>query len=253
MAFLKFRGVRKRFGDKVVLDGLDLEIRRGETLVIIGQSGCGKSVTLKCLLGLIRPDEGTIMVDGADIGAMDEEALIRLRARFGMVFQFAALFDSLDVDGNVGFALRRMGRPEDEVRRIVAERLAAVGLPGTEKLKPSELSGGMRKRVGLARALAGDPEVLLYDEPTTGLDPIMADAISGLIVATRERTGVTSVVVTHDMTSAYKVGHRIALLYRGRIRALGTPDEIRGSADPVVQQFIHGRADGPIDPVGARA
>jgi phospholipid/cholesterol/gamma-HCH transport system ATP-binding protein len=163
-----------------------------------------------------------------------------------MVFQGAALFDSLSVADNVGFALRRLGWPENQVLPLIEERLKQVGLPGVGAKSPSELSGGMRKRVGLARALATDPEILLYDEPTTGLDPIMSDAISDLILETRERTGVTSVVVTHDMTLAYKVSHRIAMLFEGTVRILGTPDDIRASADPVVQQFIAGRAQGPI-------
>ncbi len=245
--FIRFRGVSKAFNGRPVLAGLDLEVARGETLVIIGRSGGGKSVLLKHLIGLLRPDAGSILVDGRDIVPLDEEAMAAVRVRFGMVFQGAALFDSLTVEDNVGFALRRQGRPEAEVRRIVEERLAEVGLPGAGPRKPAELSGGMRKRVGLARALAVNPEAVLYDEPTTGLDPVMADAINDLIVETRERLGVTSIVVTHDMTSAYKVGHRIAMLYEGRVRATGTPDEIRASTDPVVAQFIAGRAAGPID------
>lgn len=245
--FLRFEGLSKRFGTQRVLDGVDLDVARGETLVIIGRSGCGKSVLLKHLIGLLRPDAGRILVDGRDIVPLDEEAMTGVRARFGMVFQGSALFDSLSVEENVGFALRRQGRPDDEIRDIVEGRLADVGLPGAGAKKPAELSGGMRKRVGLARALAMNPEAILYDEPTTGLDPVMSDAISDLIVETRERLGVTSIVVTHDMTSAYKVGHRIAMLYEGHIRAAGTPDEIRASTDPVVAQFIAGRAAGPID------
>ena len=245
--FIRFQGVTKAFNGRAVLAGLDLEVARGETLVIIGRSGGGKSVLLKHLIGLLRPDAGAILVDGRDIVPLAEEAMATVRARFGMVFQGAALFDSLTVEENVGFALRRQGRSEREVRRIVEERLADVGLPGAGPRKPAELSGGMRKRVGLARALAVNPEAVLYDEPTTGLDPVMADAINDLIVETRERLGVTAIVVTHDMTSAYKVGHRIAMLYEGRVRATGTPAEIRASTDPVVAQFIAGRAAGPID------
>lgn len=245
--FVRFEGLSKRFGAQTVLDGVDLDVARGETLVIIGRSGCGKSVLLKHLVGLLRPDAGRVLVDGRDIVPLPEEEMGAVRARFGVVFQGSALFDSLTVEENVGFALRRLGRSDEEIRRIVDQRLAEVGLPGTGDKKPAQLSGGMRKRVGLARALAMDPEAILYDEPTTGLDPVMSDAISDLIVETRERLGVTSIVVTHDMTSAYKVGHRIAMLYEGRIRAVGTPAEIRGSADPVVAQFIAGRAAGPID------
>jgi len=241
------KGVRKHFGPNAVLAGVDLEIAKGETIAIIGRSGCGKSVLLKLILGLLRADEGSgIRVADHDIMTLDEEGLSHVRLMFGMVFQGAALFDSLNVEDNVGFALRRLGRPEAEVRKIVEDRLTQVGLPGVGTKKPSELSGGMRKRVGLARALAIDPEILLYDEPTTGLDPIMSDAISDLIIETRERIGVTSVVVTHDMTLAYKVSHRIAMLYQGTVRILGTPDDIRAGQDPVVQQFIAGRAKGPI-------
>jgi phospholipid/cholesterol/gamma-HCH transport system ATP-binding protein len=178
--------------------------------------------------------------------------MVKVRSRFGMVFQGAALFDSLTVEENVGFALRRLGHPEAEITKTVEERLRQVGLPGSGAKKPSELSGGMKKRVGLARALAMAPEVVLYDEPTTGLDPIMSDAINDLIISTRDSLGVTAIVVTHDMVSAYKVGHRIALLHEGQVRALGTPAEIQASPDEVVQQFIHGRAAGPIN-VGVEA
>ncbi len=243
---IRIAGLAKKFGGVPVLAGINLEIERGETIAIIGRSGCGKSVLLKHVLGLLRADAGSITVAGHDIMALDETELAQVRLMFGMVFQGAALFDSQSVADNVGFALRRLGRPEPEVLRIIEERLAQVGLPGVGAKYPAELSGGMRKRVGLARALAVDPEILLYDEPTTGLDPIMSDAISDLILETQERTGVTSVVVTHDMTLAYKVSRRIAMLYQGTVRFLGTPDEIRRSPDDVVQQFIAGRAKGPI-------
>jgi len=249
---ISFEDVHKTFGTQKVLDGMTLEVRRGETLVVIGRSGCGKSVMLKCLLGLIRPDAGRILVEGRDVVSLPEEEMVGVRARFGMVFQGAALFDSLTVEENVGFALRRLGRPEDEIARIVDERLRQVGLPGSGPKKPSELSGGMKKRVGLARALAMAPEVVLYDEPTTGLDPIMSDAINELIIATREQLGVTAIVVTHDMVSAYKVGHRVAMLHEGKVRAVGTPADIQSSPDEAVQQFIHGRAAGPID-IGVEA
>jgi phospholipid/cholesterol/gamma-HCH transport system ATP-binding protein len=238
--------VTKRFGTQTVLDNVTLEIGSGDTTVIIGRSGCGKSVLLKCMIGLIRPDVGRIIVDGRDIVRLPDDQMVSIRAKFGMVFQGAALFDSLTVAENVGFALKRQGVPEDRIARVVEERLKQVGLPGIGSKKPSELSGGMKKRVGLARALAMDPEVVLYDEPTTGLDPVMSDAISELIAETGERLGVTSVVVTHDMTSAYKIGSRIAMLYQGKIRMTGTPGAIKKSRDPVVRQFITGSARGPI-------
>lgn len=249
---VRFEDVRKAFGLQQVLRGVTLDVAKGETLVIIGRSGCGKSVLLKNMIGLIRPDSGRILVEGRDVVSLPEDEMAGVRARFGMVFQGAALFDSLTVAENVGFALERQGVPEERVREVVEEKLRQVGLPGAGDKKPGELSGGMKKRVGLARALAGDPEVILYDEPTTGLDPIMADAINDLIVETRERLGVTAVAVTHDMASACKIGHRIAMLYEGRMRCTGTPDEIRNSEDAVVRQFIAGRAHGPIQ-VHARA
>jgi len=244
---ISFRGVRKRFGAQQVLDGLDLDVMRGETLVIIGRSGCGKSVLLKHMIGLIRPDEGKIVLEGRDIVGLSEREMPEVRARFGMVFQGAALFDSLTVAENVGFALQRKDVDADRIREVVETRLAMVGLPGVGPKKPAELSGGMRKRVGLARALATDPGVVLYDEPTTGLDPIMSDAINEMIMETQRKLGVTSVVVTHDMVSAYKVGHRVAMLYQGKVRICGTPDDVRNSPDEVVQQFINGRAHGPIE------
>ncbi len=244
---IRFEEVRKSFGSHKVLDGVTLDILKGETLVIIGRSGCGKSVLLKHMIGLLKPDAGRILIDGQDIVPLKAHELLPVQARFGMVFQGAALFDSLTVAENVGFALTRQGLPEGRIREIVEEKLDQVGLPGEGGVKPAELSGGMKKRVGLARALACDPQVILYDEPTTGLDPIMADAINELIVETQRRLGVTSVVVTHDMASAYKVGHRIAMLYQGQICQVGSPGEIRGSQDGVVQQFIAGRASGPID------
>jgi len=250
---IRFEGVRKSFGEQEVLAGVNLDITKGETIVIIGRSGCGKSVLLKHVIGLLKPDAGRILVRGHDIVAMPEAELVAVRRMFGMVFQSAALFDSLTVDQNVGFALRRHGElPESEICRIVEEKLKIVGLPGIGEKRPAELSGGMKKRVGLARAIALDPQVILYDEPTTGLDPIMADAINDLIISTQRELGVTSVVVTHDMVSAYKVGHRIAMLYEGKVRCVGTPDEIRSSPDEVVRQFITGRAQGPIK-VHARA
>ena len=244
---IRLAGVRKSFGSKVVLDGLDLEVRLGETLAVIGQSGSGKSVLLKLLIGILAPDAGSIVVDGVEITRLRGAARQAMTRKFGMLFQGAALFDSMTVGENVAFGLERyadLGR--DEIRRVVADSLAKVGLHEIEHLLPHQLSGGMKKRVGLARAIAYRPEIILYDEPSTGIDPIRADAINELIVLLRTELRVTSLVITHDMVSAYKVADRIALLYQGRIVALGTPEEIRRSPDAVVQQFIHGRADGPI-------
>ncbi len=237
----------KRFNGKIVLENLNLKVRRGETMVIIGCSGCGKSVLLKHIIGLMRPDAGNVFIDGVDIVQLEGAELDRMRMRFGMLFQGAALFDSLTVGENVGFSLAYHGRTEKtEITRRVAECLALVGLSGVEGLEPAQLSGGMRKRVGLARAVCLQPEILLYDEPTTGIDPVMAAAVNQLIIDFRDRLKVTSVVVTHDMNSAYLVADRIAMLYQGRIIFTGTPAETKSSADPAVKQFIHGLTQGPI-------
>jgi phospholipid/cholesterol/gamma-HCH transport system ATP-binding protein len=244
---IEIRGLCKRFGKKVVLDGLDLTVPRGKNTVVIGGSGTGKSVLIKCVVGLLRPDAGEILIDGEDITRMDEEELVRVRRKFGMLFQGAALFDSLDVGDNVGFALRRLKKyPEERIREVVEEKLSMVGLREIQRLMPAELSGGMKKRVGLARAIASEPDILLYDEPTTGLDPIMADVINDLIVGLRERLGVTSITITHDMASAFKIADQIAMLYKGKIIGAGTPEEIRSTPDPVIAQFVQGRARGPI-------
>jgi phospholipid/cholesterol/gamma-HCH transport system ATP-binding protein len=244
---IEIRGLSKRFGKKVVLDGLDLMIPGGKNTVVIGGSGTGKSVLIKCVVGLLRPDAGEILVDGEDITRMKEAELVRVRQKFGMLFQGAALFDSLDVGENVAFALRRLKMvPERQVSEVVEEKLSMVGLREIQRLMPAELSGGMKKRVGLARAIAAEPDILLYDEPTTGLDPIMADVINDLIVTLRERLGVTSIAITHDMASAYKIADQIAMLYKGRIIEVGTPDEIRNTKNAVVAQFVQGRARGPI-------
>jgi len=239
--------VYKSFGAKKVLQGVRLEVERGETMVVIGQSGSGKSVLLKHLIGLLKPDRGEILIDGQNITALGEDELQRVSRKFGMLFQSAALFDSLTVGENVAFGLERYtdDRP-DEIRRIVAESLDKVGLKGIENLMPHELSGGMRKRVGLARAIAYKPEIILYDEPSTGIDPIRADAINDLINDLKKDLCVTSVIITHDMVSSFKVGDRIAMLYEGKIIEVGTPAEIQASPNPVVQQFVHGRAHGPI-------
>ena len=244
---ISLRGLSKRFGTNQVLDGLDLEIERGETMVVIGGSGTGKSVLLKHIIGLLRPDAGEVVVDGVPVSRLKGWELKEFRKEFGMLFQGSALFDSLRVLDNVAFGLREHRRlKEAEIRERVREKLALVGLHGVEQLWPSELSGGMKKRVALARALAMEPKILLYDEPTTGLDPIRADSINDLIVELRNRLKVTGVAITHDMTSAYKIADRIAMLYKGKIIAVGTPEQIRGSENPVVHQFITGSARGPI-------
>ena len=244
---IRFKDIHKSFGPKVVLTGLDLDIRTGETLVVIGQSGSGKSVLLKILIGLLDADRGSVFVDDVEVTALNRDARQAVARKFGMLFQASALFDSLNVAENVAFGLRRrMSLGEKEIAKIVADSLSKVGLQGIEKLMPYELSGGMRKRVGLARAIAYRPEIILYDEPSTGLDPIRADAINDLIVLLQKEMGVTSIVITHDMVSAYKVADRIAMLYGGTIIAVGSSDEIRNSPDPVVQQFLQGRAEGPI-------
>jgi phospholipid/cholesterol/gamma-HCH transport system ATP-binding protein len=244
---IEIRGLTKRFGKNVVLDGLDLTVPRGKNTVVIGGSGTGKSVLIKCVVGLLRADAGEILIDGEDVTKMDERELVRVRRKFGMLFQGSALFDSMNVGENVAFALRRLRLyPERQIRDVVEEKLSMVGLRDIQHLMPSELSGGMKKRVGLARAIASEPEILLYDEPTTGLDPIMADVINDLIISLRELLGVTSISITHDMASAYKIADHIAMLYKGKIIEVGTPEEIRDTRNPVVSQFVEGRAVGPI-------
>jgi phospholipid/cholesterol/gamma-HCH transport system ATP-binding protein len=244
---IEIRGLSKRFGTKVVLDGLELAVPKGKNTVVIGGSGSGKSVLIKCAVGLIRPEEGEILIEGQDILRMDERELVRVRRKFGMLFQGSALFDSMDVGDNVAFALRRLKmHPEGKIREVVEEKLSMVGLRDIQRLMPAELSGGMKKRVGLARAIASEPDILLYDEPTTGLDPIMADVINDLIISLRGTIGVTSITITHDMASAYKVADQIAMLYKGKIIEVGTPEQIRTTSNPVVAQFVEGRAHGPI-------
>ena len=247
MDLIALRNLHLRFLNKVVLRGLDLTVRKGETMVIIGRSGEGKSVTLKCIMGLLEPSAGKVIFDGQDVFALGERARERIRQQIGMLFQGAALFDSLTVEENVSFGLRRLtDYGEHELRNIVRQKLAMVGLKHVEHLKPAELSGGMKKRVALARAIAMNPGVILYDEPTTGVDPIMADAINELIIDMKEKLHVTSIAVTHDMVSAYKIADRIALLHEGRIVDVGTPTQIRQSRNPLVHQFITGSAKGPI-------
>jgi phospholipid/cholesterol/gamma-HCH transport system ATP-binding protein len=239
--------VYKSFGQNHVLRGLNLEVKCGESMVVIGGSGTGKSVLIKCIIGLLHHDRGEIYVDGQEISNLKEKEWNELRKKFGMLFQRDALFDSLSVWQNVGFALRRHTKlADDEIKAITVEKLKLVGLHNVEDLMPAELSGGMRKRVSLARAIAMEPAILLYDEPTTGLDPIMANVINDLIVTMREKLEVTSIAITHDMNSAYRIADRIAMLYQGKIIEVGTADEIKASRDPIVQQFIQGEIKGPI-------
>ena len=241
---IEARHLCKSFGANRVLNDVSLTIETGESVVIIGRSGCGKSVLLKHLIGLTRPDAGQVLVDDEDLTGMSERQLLEVRRKFGMLFQSAALFDSMTVAENVGFALRRDRRwTEAEITRKIAEALEMVDLPGLEGKKPSELSGGMRKRVGLARAIVYQPAILLYDEPTTGLDPVMSDSIDQLIIRLCQRLKVTSIVVTHDMRSTRRVGQRILMLHQGRVHATGTPDQIFNSTDPVVSHFVEGVAD----------
>jgi phospholipid/cholesterol/gamma-HCH transport system ATP-binding protein len=245
---LELRGVKKSFAGKMVLDGVDIAVERGRSLVIIGGSGEGKSVTLKIAIGLMRPDAGTVLVDGRDVTRLSGAGQRRLATEFGMLFQGAALFDSLSVWENVAFRLLnadRVGRPEARNRALAA--LGRVGLdPGVADLYPGELSGGMQKRVGLARAVAAEPAILFFDEPTTGLDPINADVINNLIVEQVRRLGCTAISITHDLVSARKIGDEIAMLHGGRIIWRGPTAAIDDSGDPYVDQFIHGRAAGPI-------
>ncbi len=247
-AKVELRGVKKRFGPKVVLDGVDLTIAQGESLVVIGGSGTGKSVMIKCVLGILKPDAGQIFVDGKEVTRLSGRARDAMLRKFGMLFQGAALFDSLSVWENVAFGLiQGRGMAKAKARDIAIEKLAKVGLgPEVANLSPSELSGGMQKRVGLARAIAADPEIIFFDEPTTGLDPIMADVINDLIIATVKDVGATTLSITHDMVSARKIAGRIAMLYRGKIIWEGPTAQIDTSGNAYVDQFIHGRAEGPI-------
>jgi phospholipid/cholesterol/gamma-HCH transport system ATP-binding protein len=240
---IQFRDLRKAFDGNEVLQGLTLNVPDGETTVIIGFSGSGKSVALKHVVGLLHPDAGDVIVDGRAVSTLDRAGLTALRYEIGYVFQFAALFDSMTVAENVGLGLVRRGLGDEEIAGRVAEALALVDLTGTDAKLPAELSGGMRKRVGIARAIALKPRYILYDEPTTGLDPVTSAVIDRLMVRTREHLGVTGIVVTHDLRSAYTVGDRIAMLYEGRIRQAGTVAEIQRTTDPVVRQFIEGRPE----------
>ena len=245
---IELKGVKKRFGPKIVLDGLDLTVNHGDSLVILGGSGSGKSVTIKCVLGILRADAGSIRVDGEEVTRLSGHKRDAFLRKFGMLFQGGALFDSLPVWENVAFGLiqgRGVGR--DKAREIALEKLAKVGLgPEVAQLSPAELSGGMQKRVGLARAIAADPEIIFFDEPTTGLDPIMADIINDLIASTVRDLGVTAISITHDIASARKISNRIAMIYRGKIIWDGATKDIDRSGNPFVDQFIHGSAEGPI-------
>lgn len=247
-AMIELTEVKKSFGNKAILQGLNLSIKRGESLVIIGGSGTGKSVTLKCILGLLKPDSGTIIVDGDDVTYLPSSKRKAVLSKFGMLFQGAALFDSLPVWENVGFGLiQGKGLDRKSAKEIAVEKLRRVGLsPDVAELSPAELSGGMQKRVGLARAIAGEPDIIFFDEPTTGLDPIMADVINDLIVECVKDLGATTLSITHDMASARKIADNIAMLYEGKIIWSGPKDQIDSSGNAHVDQFINGRADGPI-------
>ena len=244
---IKVVDLYKAFGPKKVLQGANLEIQKGESMVVLGGSGTGKSVLIKCIIGILKADAGEVYVAGQEVISMKEFQLNEMRKKFGMLFQGGALFDSLSVWENVGFGLKQHTRlPDREIKERAIEKLKLVGLFNVENLRTSELSGGMMKRVSLARAICMEPEILLYDEPTTGLDPIMADVINELVIHLKKTIKVTSIAITHDMVSAYKIADKIAMLYKGKIVEVGTPDEIRASKNEVVQQFIHGRAEGPI-------
>jgi phospholipid/cholesterol/gamma-HCH transport system ATP-binding protein len=241
---IEVRDLKKSFGAQPILDGVSFQIEHGESVVIIGRSGGGKSVLLKHIIGLLQPNSGAVLIDGENIVGMNERQLLRVRTKFGMVFQGAALFDSMTVAENVGFAFRRQkNMTEGEIAKRVAFALELVDLPGTQNKNPAELSGGMRKRVGLARAIIYEPQIVLYDEPTTGLDPIVSDSIDKLIIRVRDHLKVTSVVVTHDMRSARRVGNHVLMLHEKKIYANCTPESLFASQDPIVRQFIDGVAD----------
>lgn len=245
---IQIRHLQKSFSGQPVLRGIDLNVARGESLVIIGGSGCGKSSLLKHIAGLLQPDSGEVIIDGTDISRLSERVLCHIRKKVGMVFQYAALFDSMTVGENVAFSLREeRGHSEQEIRERVTEALSLVRMKGVESKMPSQLSGGMRKRVGLARTLVSRPEIILYDEPTAGLDPIVSDSINKLMKQVNEDLKVTSVVVTHDMKSAYEVADRMVLLHNGQVYAGGTPAEFRDSRDPIISDFVNGISrDNPV-------
>ena len=242
-----FRDLRKGFGSKSVLEGFSLEIKEGETMAIIGYSGSGKSVALKHIVGILTPDSGHVEVDGSVVDDLDAKALRALRSTIGYVFQFSALFDSMTVADNIALGLKRQGLAEREIIERIEESLALVDLTGTDETYPVELSGGMRKRVGIARAIALRPKYILYDEPTTGLDPVTTAMMDELMIRVREKLGVTGIAVTHDMKSAYKIADRIAMLYHGKVRHVGNIEETQRSHDAVVRQFIEGRPEAAAD------
>jgi len=247
MGMIKISKLKKYFGPKHVLDGVDLEIEQGKITVILGRSGEGKSVLIKHIIGLLRPDSGQIFLDGQEISSMNERDWGEVRKRFGMLFQGAALFDSMTVGENVGFPLKEhTDLADDDIMKVVSEKLRRVGLVDVENMMPAELSGGMKKRVGLARAIVMDPEIVLFDEPTTGLDPIMSDSIADLVLDTQRAMQTTYILITHDLPFTYKIADKIALLHEGRIIEQGTVDEMKNNQNPVVRQFLEGRAEGPI-------
>ncbi len=250
---IELKNVSMAFKERRILDNLSLQVQPGEILVVIGPSGAGKSTLLRLMIGLLKPTAGEIWVDGHEISQLDEDELNLIRRNMGMVFQYSALFDSMTVGDNVAFGIRQhTAMPEDQILRVIRRTLRMVGLMGKENVMPSELSGGMKKRVSLARAIAGSPKIVLYDEPTSGLDPVMSSTINRLIMSTRRILGVTAVVVTHDMDSAFTIADRIAMMYDEKIIEVGTPDELRQSSNPLVQQFIYGVKNNCI-PVRRRA
>ncbi len=244
---IRIKGLWKSFGDNKVLKGLNLDIETGETIVVIGQSGCGKSVLMKTIVGLLIPDDGEIEIENVSLKNISRKKLLEIRKKIGMVFQSSALFDSFSVWENVGLGLIEHSKmSQDEIMRIAREKLKLVGLSDVEDMYPAELSGGMKKRVGIARAIAMNPQFVLYDEPTTGLDPIIADRINNLIIELQKKLNITTVTVTHDIISAYKIADRIAMLYDGEIIFDGTPKEVQNTDNPYVQQFIKGEGEGPV-------
>ena len=244
---IKIIDLKKSFNSKKVLDGTNLEIEKGKITVIIGRSGEGKSVLIKHIIGLLKPDSGQILLDGQDITKMTERELNEVRRRFGMLFQGAALFDSLTVGENVAFPLREhAGMPEADLKKVIKEKLRLVGLKDVENMMPADLSGGMKKRVGLARAIAMDPEIVLFDEPTTGLDPVMSDNVATLILDTQRNLKTTYIVITHDISLTYKIADKVAMLHEGKIVEQGDVEYVKSSANPILRQFLEGRAEGPI-------